>query len=352
MMPMSETEANIFFGNYFEVNPEELFWCDSYLGLKSISESEHVAFARAVFSGDDYLKTAYVGPHRRPFDNVTEGNPSKFAELANSIKNHGYDSSRNPRVKVAIDGDGKIVLVDGLHRSSIMYCLGKRFVCEVVYRDHKWIRLKYLLYHINNEVKLYQPVNHSDLRRWPCWRIDTNNRIKIICDWLKRNMPDARNGLDMGCHTGRIVVGLANNGYTMTGIDVDNNALLAARTMADMEVIGTKGCVSFCEPSYFDAIARDRFDFIICLSLLNHYACDENRWQEGWNLFKKLCKVSNAVFYDCPSCGDPVGGDTEMINASAMTNWLKKSGICGDGEVIAEKNNALQRTIMVWKNRV
>lgn len=350
---MNESSVKIFYGNYIDVVSSELYWYDFNLGLMPLSESPHVKFVNAVYNNENINNTEYVKSCRRMTNDTVEGNGEKFAELANTIRAWGYDETSRPKVMVGIDSIGRIIITDGLHRSAIMHCLGLPIPCEVIYRDAKWWDLKHALYFIWNEAKLYQSIEHADFSNWPCWRFDTKKRIFVVNKWLKIYMPNAKNGIDFGCHTGNISIGMANKGYQMVGIDIDKKVIKAAKALSRMKNIGAPiGTVFYDSATVLESDSYRNFDFAICLSLLNHYASKKERWEDGWNVFRILCKKSPVVFYDCPSPGDPVGGNTELIDPIEMTNWLRASGVAGDGRVIMEKNEELQRTLLVWRNNL
>lgn len=257
-------------------------------------------------------------------------------------------------IKVAINHVGQCVITDGLHRASASLALGKVTIpAEIVYRSEPWQSLKFRLYAQNKGLRCYQKPDHPDLESWPVWRRDSQNRADTIAEYLRANHPGASCGLDLACNSGLVTLGLARHGYTMTGLDTDEQAIRTAQALAPMHTIGQgKGKATFatCKPVWEPG--RKRYDFVVCLSLLNHHQVD-GRSEQGQEIFRSLVKASPVVILDAPSPGDAVGGSSEYVDPAKVIEWCIASGATGSGKVLSPRSSdGLMRTLIVWERGI
>ena len=334
---MMREELCQFFGAHIDAPPGRLWW-QSADGLHPLSEAVHVRTAKEIRIGK--AAPEYSAMHDVTWnDGSIEGRPEKFAALVESMAQDGW---KGPRVKIAINDRGQLVITDGLHRSATAFVLGLTVPCEIVYRHEKWIALKYSLFELNGGVKLYQPIAHPDLA-WPSWRRDTALRANIIASWLRANEPGAHYGVDLACNSGSLTCALGRAGYSMKGLDTSESAVRAASILASMEGIGSENA-TFARCDEMPSIPKSYF--AVCLSLLNHHQVD-GRSAEGQEIFRRLVGSAPVVFLDAPVSGDPVGGDSPFVDPDNVLAWCKESGAPGQGQVI-DTAGALMRPLLVW----
>ena len=342
---MDQNNAKKFFGQHIDVPPSRLWVQHSGNGLLPLAETTHVSAAQAILAGEDPHNTAYTREHRRQYTGSVEGRPDAFAELVRLMEEDGWKDDE--RIKVAINERGQIVITDGLHRAAAAYVLGLVHIpVEIVYRHERWQALKYALMEANGGVKLYQPIDHPDFASWPAWRVDTAARVKAIVASLPKNR--GLFGVDLGCNAGALTLALAREQIVMYGYDTDLRVIRAARLVANMEHIGAdKGLAFFYQSEEVPALLE--VDFVVCLSLLNHYQADPQRLAAGQAIFRACVKAAPVVYLDAPAPEDPVGGDTEFVDPEAVFAWCKLAGVSGKGEVVADRGEELQRPLLVWR---
>ena len=356
LLDMDKEQALMFFRKFMNVPPGMLMWQDQD-HLSSLCVSPHVAFATAVLAGEGVDQTAYVQGHTMTWDeNTTEGQPGAFKTLIQSMKETGWDGFP---IRIAIDGAGHLVITDGLHRSAAALGVGLATIpCEVVYRDVKWLALKQVVLALGDgEPKLYQPLPHPDFEDWPVWRHDTEVRAGVILQYLRRIHGQGKvlRGIDLGCNTGtltcRIARGTEDLSVQMTGLDVELRAVQVANWQAGWMAADAYFRTSIEVPDLDDPCWDDGLDFVVCLSLLNHYQCDPDRQRVGFELFD-VCLQAPLVFLDAPAPGDPVGGDSKFTDPAEVFKWCAQADPAGHGEIVGIMSNAhsdgLQRPLLAW----
>ena len=342
---MDQSEASKFFGRNIDAPPLRLWVQHGGNGLLPLAETTHVSAAQAVLAGENPHNTAYAQEHRRQSKGHVEGQPDIFAELVRSMESDGWKEGE--RIEVAINDRGQIVITDGLHRAAAAYAGGLAHTpVEIVYRHEQWQALKYALMEANGGVKLYQPIDHPDFASWPTWRVDTKARAKAIFASLPKSRP--LYGVDLGCNAGTLTLALAREQIMMYGYDTDLRIIRAAQMIANMEHIGADAThVSFCQSAGIPSLPE--VDFVSCLSLLNHYQAEPQRWETGYAIFRACVAAAPLVFLDAPILGDPVGGDTEFVDPAAVFAWCEAAGVPGNGKVIAKRGERLQRPLLAWR---
>ena len=340
---MDQSEASKCFGRNIDVPPSRLWVQQGGNGLLPLAETTHVHAAQAILAGEDPHNTAYAQEHRRQSKGHIEGQPAAFAELVQSMALEGWKDGE--RIKVAINDCGQVVITDGLHRAAAAYAaLRARVPVEIVYRHERWQALKYALMEANGGVKLYQPIDHPDFASWPTWRADTAARAKTIVASLPKNRP--LYGVDLGCNAGALTLALAREQIVMYGYDTDLRVVRAARLVANMEHIGADHAF-FYQSAEVPALLE--VDFVVCLSLLNHYQADPQRQAAGQAIFRACVRAAPLIFLDAPAPDDPVGGSTEFVDPEAVFAWCKAAGVSGRGKVIAKRGEELQRPLLMWR---
>lgn len=329
-----------FCGAHIEVSPACLWWQNGGDGLARLEAAPHIEAVRLVLNGRSLEGTIYAATYLPIWHESTEGKPARLKEIAISMRDAGWNG---PRVKVAINECGQIIITDGLHRSSIAFNLHVSIPCEIVYRHERWLKLKYALLELNGGVKLYQPIDHPDLQ-WPSWRKDTQARVHVISEWIRQHVSPTNSGIDVACNAGVLTNSVAREtGMEMIGLDTDLRAVRAATILSEMDGIGC-GRVRFSQCQAMPFIPKS--DVVICLSLLNHHWTD-GREEEGKCLFRELVSAAPTVFIDCPVSGDPVGGASQFNDPAHVLAWCMATGVAGSGQIIAGPPE-LMRPMLVW----
>lgn len=318
-----------------KIDPQCLWFCDGPDGLRPIEESLHARAARGE-------TVSFEAAHR--MDGQDPG--AVIHGLMASMANGGWTSGS--RITIAVERHGRCVLMDGLHRSSAALMLSG-ILCEahIAYREAEWIALRYAIKRLNGgENRLYQPIAHPDLAHLPVWRTDTEERANTIACWMRSRsgaglLSDA-SGLDVGCHTGALTCALARHGYLMVGTDTDRDALRIAERLA-----WSQTSVSFIEEWTEASRFHRRCDFVVFLSVLNHYLTD-GRGDEAVQLFLRCLAVAPVVFLDCPLPGEPVGGSSDLVDPEVLLRWCAAVDAGGSGEVVSPGGPSPRRPMLVW----
>jgi 2-polyprenyl-3-methyl-5-hydroxy-6-metoxy-1,4-benzoquinol methylase len=289
--------------------------------------------ASEMLSGVSPEKTCYAAEIKDQLGNGCHGRPAKFLELIESLK-QGWDRTK-PNIQGAINRRGEIVLHNGAHRTGAAIALGIDTIpVDICFRDEDWVRFRHSVSELNGGFKLYQSIPHPDFDVWPCWRRDTQDRLKVILDVLPS---DKMSICDVGCHSGVLSHGMARAGYTVIGVDQDSRAVDVARQMSSMTYLGSKNA-RFINASFHAELGL--FDAVVCLSALNH-AFIRGR---GERMLRDICK-SRFVILDIPEKGDPIGGDTEMSDPSFFQRWV----INTVGGTINQIESQCMRKMFVWE---
>jgi hypothetical protein len=318
---------------YIKVAPGDLWYQSPYTDTPSIRNSEHYKAAIDVLNGHKLEDTEYhLTGHQTHYIG--------FNDLIESIKKDGVKLS----IEVAIEGDGKIIIVDGMHRASIALALGiKSIQAKVIYRNNNWWRFRWLVADLSikqNLKDLYQPIDHPDFQDFPIWRNDTETRTRHIYKYIT-SVGEMRSGIDYACNVGGIAIGLAKHGISMFGVDIPQ-AVDVAKAYAKLK--GVSDMTMFQPPEHF----LPPSDFMVVLSFLNHHWTD-GRNDEGIRLFQRFIKAAKFIILDAPAPGDPVGGDSKYVDIKNVFEWCDQAaGKPGRHVVIADIGDDLKRPLLAW----
>lgn len=197
------------------------------------------------------------------------------------------DQRRPLRVFGKIDANGKVIVVEGLHRVLINSASGFATSSMIVLsRDNEWI--KFIDFFRNessrlygNTNSLYHKIDHPDFSGFDIIRED---RSGPIIEYL-RQFPNIVRGVDIGSMIGFYTHKLAANGFQMTAIEYEYKYATAAQRLnktynLDCTVVNR---------DVFQMTENDfKFDFAIMLSVLYHFVRnDENKCQRLLEVLKK-----------------------------------------------------------------
>jgi len=300
-------------------------------------------------------KTHPLEKHRlfRAAKDILRGNKAPGSGDFESLCKSVYEGWRpKSHLSIAINHHAECVITDGLHRAIAAKAAGLVVLpARIVYRSEEWIAFKYAMLRANEgKLPIYQPVDHPDFTAlgWTVHRTDTARRVEVIVDDLKKNYPNAYSGWDFACNTGVLTLGLANAGYKMLGVDINEDAIHAATSMANMKRFGPAEGVFFgsCTPKFQITTAHD---FAVILSFLNHHMADPTRHEYGHDVFRSGVKSAPVVYLDAPTAGDPIGGSSKYIDPNEVFEWCRESGAPGEGRIVAKHGDDLSRTILAWE---
>lgn len=321
------------FGCWIDCPPSRLWWQCGDEGPKRLGKSPTFAAALQILAGEE--PTRYQG------DAAPSHGPEQFTTLVESLKDHGW---RGPRVSAWINRRGEIVLTDGMHRSAAALALEMETIpVAIVARDEDWWKVKHALKKLNGGVKLYQPVDHPDLR-WPAWRKDTDARARIIGGYLRDS--EVQRVADIGCHSGALALALARQGLEVTGYDTNPLAVAAAQALAPCSDIGGEGRATFEVSAKVPPLGE--LDAVVMLSALNH-RWEREDWEGARDIVAAIFAAAPLLVFDCPAPGDPVAGGGKWTDPEQVLAWMAKTAGPGDGFVLAERGAELQRTLLVYE---
>jgi hypothetical protein len=321
-----------------DVPPSRLWWLGRYGEVIRLEESRHAISAKQMLEG--------VAPEDTPYMEVIgdqpgcHGKPDKFYELIQSVKEGWVNKGKG--VVGFINGNGQIIVHDGMHRASAALAVGLSGIPVSIHgRDGAWTRFRRLLADLNGGHKLYQHIDHPDLAYWPSWRRDTPARIEVLRDVLV----DCLSVIDVGFHTGVISCQLARDGKTVRGVESNPLAVEVANALATMADIGTM--------DVFHNVPMIRFaseypaglmcEAVVCLSALNHAIVKG----KGDEMLKWLAGMAKErLVLDHPSPGDPVGGDQPWSDTRTFVELV--SSVIGWNLKMIIPAGEMQRTMCVW----
>lgn len=213
----------------------------------------------------------------------------KHIELYHSIKTEGFHPERrkNP-IRIRIQNDGGLYLLDGTHTVSILRHLNlcETITAKVHTRDGGWETLKHQLYEIYGEKLLYQPIEHPDFADW---RVDraSPHRWEII----KETLGDVtgKHILDVGCMTGWFSHRLAQHGAQVTGIEPHKKRYDTCKTLSLYYGL-TEDNPRFLQESFEEHLKHNHYEVVLVLSVIHHYLRqDPKLFYEAVQILGKGC---------------------------------------------------------------
>ena len=148
----------------------------------------------------------------------------KYHSLYFSIKNEGFKETDSPIMAIKF-GDGHYYRMDGTHRSSVLYDLGKKEIKALVFDFggsksclSTWIRfIKWILGNYQN----YQKIDESGESR-------VKDRYENILE-ITKDFWEAKSIGDVGCNAGYLSIMLGNSGASsVRGFDISELDIAAA----------------------------------------------------------------------------------------------------------------------------
>jgi len=123
--------------------------------------------------------------------------------------------------------------------------------------------------------------------------ISKNNfTYRIILNVINKIIKTRKEVLDIGCGAGTISFYLASKGNKVYGIDISKNAIEKCRESA--KTLGLEKATFFQVMNFPYRVPNKKFDFILCLEVLEHLRNDRHALRQIYHLLKKnrLCIIS------------------------------------------------------------
>ena len=205
-------------------------------------------------------------------------------------------------------GENGEVVVDGEHAASVSVMKHLRetpIKVNVVSRHKEWLRLKELLFEINGEQSLYQPVEHPDFADWPVTG-DSQRQLDAIlasCDSIRN-----KHLLDAGAGTGWFSRRFTSAGVYVVGTEPDMTKYYVATRLSKIFGFGSAYPAYFQE-SYVDVLEKrivhpsepgqTRFEAILFLDKIR--GVDD----APWNGLRLVSEYGKSAYVDAPAEWNP-----------------------------------------------
>lgn len=120
------------------------------------------------------------------------------------------------------------------------------------------------------------------------YNIDYDFWVEAFKEIIKRHMPTARQGLELGCGTGTIAIGMSKLGFVMEGLDLSSEMLMIAEHKAQAQ----NAKIKFYNQDIRDMALKKTYDFILA-------PCDAFNYLESEDLLESVFKkVSDSLAKD------------------------------------------------------
>jgi 2-polyprenyl-3-methyl-5-hydroxy-6-metoxy-1,4-benzoquinol methylase len=217
-----------------------------------------------------------------------KGGSSASPEFSRSF---GHSNPKSKIVVAELKKSDCYEVLDGHHRAAIACALGQDTI-EVVVAKKKYSTLQKLLMQVNQVHKLpelYQPVDRLEVKHWHALR-RCEDRFQMANEYLKKNNIEIKNMIDLACSYGWFPTAFKKNGLKVLGVDRDPKALKIAQLvngLSDDEVRHDR-IENFIENT------NEKFDLVVFLSILHHYALGREPG-EAIVILKKVADLTNKV---------------------------------------------------------
>lgn len=130
--------------------------------------------------------------------------------------------------------------------------------------------------------------------------IDNKNfTYHIVLSFIDKYLHPDMKVLDIGCGVGTISLYIANKGNEVLGTDISEKAIKAAQRSA--ELLGIKNA-SFTTTNFLDTNFQEKFDFVVCIGVLEHITNDALAMEKMY----KLLKIGGKLVLLTPLETDPM----------------------------------------------
>jgi 2-polyprenyl-3-methyl-5-hydroxy-6-metoxy-1,4-benzoquinol methylase len=183
-------------------------------------------------------------------------------------------------------------VIDGHERLASAYVKGER-VAEATVYPAKLTYLQNLLLKVNQAdgMELYQPLPTLDVETWPVVR-GCEDRFQMMSRFLEGEGRTQGTVMDHACSYGWFVKKFKDAGFRARGIDRDPSALHVGTCIFGLDADELR-------PARIEAVLgdpRERYDVVLFLSILHHYALGQERAPLDF-ILKGLDSVTRHVLF-------------------------------------------------------
>lgn len=197
------------------------------------------------------------------------GNTGVHRDIYFDIRDNGFDSKREPLIRVRTNKDGVIHVGNGHHRVSMLKHLGyKEVEVRMSYRHPSFLKFKRDLFNLYGEKFLYQPVDHPVFADW---EVNFNGCHEVL-QFISSNLDVVgKRVLDIGSCTGWFSYRLAKLGARMTGVDTHVERVELAEYQRIYRGAEPDNPL-FLNESFEKHLQGDiRYDVVLLLNVIHHY---------------------------------------------------------------------------------
>jgi len=170
-----------------------------------------------------------------------------------------------------------------------------------------WRQVKRKAHNLYGRRFLYQPIDHPTFDGWKVAR-QCDDRLQPILATLSTTK--GKSGLDIGSCTGWFSHRLAEHGAEMVGVEPNQTRVEIARAISQSRGLPPSN-PRFIIGRFEDYLPGRRFDFALCLSLLQHYM--RRNLREAWDAVDLISRRCDALFLDVAENRLPVKWRPELI---------------------------------------
>ena len=222
-----------------------------------------------------------------------------FRRIAASFQKHGYKpelaTGGEAEIEVAINGDGKIVVMQGNKRVALLrrHYGDCQVEVAVKHREDGWLQLLADLSKENGGEKLYQPLPHPEFADWPVTQ-PCQERLDMILGTL-----DGWTGwlLDIGCNTGWFCREFTKRDWACIGLDTNPLLIRIADIMQNWQYRKPLQS-SFVQGDIANVASVQQFDICLCLSVIMHIFSQFGT-EATWAILDAVSNKCGMMCLDC-----------------------------------------------------
>ena len=223
----------------------------------------------------------------------------RMRRMSNSFREKGFVDNfpMGENFKVKIHSDGLIYMVNGNKRVAacrLYHGLDFEIEAEVVDRHEEWDQFRNDLFP-QGKNELYHPVIHPDFKDWPITQ-PCEERWAMMAPHLPTS---DRPVLDLGCHSGWFCRKFSDAGYSVIGVDNEQEPI----KLATAQRLFHRKLSFGIEYHKADAVefintTDDQYSCVLCLSMIMHVFRIHGE-EIGTEFLNTISKRTPLMFFDC-----------------------------------------------------